>query len=74
MSKNKIKSIRKKIDSIDHQLLELIQNRGSLAQEIGDLKAVIASNTSFYKPKREAEILRNMSKLSKGTITEKKMK
>ena len=52
MSKNKIKSIRKKIDSIDHQLLELIQNRGSLAQEIGDLKGLIASNTLFYKPNR----------------------
>ena len=71
MSKNKIKSIRKKIDSIDHQLLELIQNRGSLAQEIGDLKGLIASNTSFYKPNREAEILRNISKLSEGTISEK---
>ena len=64
MSKNKIKSIRKKIDSIDHQLLELIQNRGSLAQEIGDLKGLIVSNASFYKPNREAEILRNISKLS----------
>ena len=74
MSKNKIKSIRKKIDSIDHQLLELIQNRGSLAQEIGDLKGLIASNTSFYKPNREAEILRNISKLSEGPISEKKIK
>ena len=72
MSKNKIKSIRKKIDSIDYQLLELIQNRGSLAQEIGDLKGLIASNTSFYKPNREAEILRNISKLSEGPISEKK--
>ena len=47
LTNHKIKSIRKKIDSIDHQLLELIQNRGSLAQEIGDLKGLIASNTSF---------------------------
>ena len=47
MSKNKIKSIRKKIDSIDHQLLELIQNRGALAQEIGDLKGLISTNTTY---------------------------
>ena len=63
MSKNKIKPIRQKIDAIDHQILKLIQRRGSLAQKIGKLKSLMSSNTSFYKPNREAEILRNISNL-----------
>ena len=69
MSKNKIKPIRQKIDAIDHQILKLIQKRGSLAQQIGDLKSLINTKTSFYKPNREAEILRNISKLNMGPIS-----
>ena len=74
MSKNKIKPIRQKIDSIDHQILKLIQKRGSLAQKIGKLKSLMNSNASFYKPNREAEIIRNISKLNEGPISEKKIK
>ena len=73
MSKNKIKPIRQKIDAIDHQILKLIQKRGSLAQKIGDLKSLIYSNASIYKPNRAAEILRNISKLNEGPISEKKI-
>ena len=73
MSKNKIKPIRQKIDAIDHQILKLIQRRGSLAQKIGKLKSLMSSNTSFFKPNREAEILRNISKLNNGPISENKV-
>jgi len=74
VSKNKIKPIRQKIDAIDLQILKLIQTRGSLAQKIGDIKSLINSNNSLYKPDREAEILRNISKLNEGPISEKKIK
>ena len=74
MNKNKIKPIRQKIDAIDHQILKLIQKRGSLAQKIGDLKGLIDSKIPFYKPSREAEILRNISKLNEGPISDEKIK
>ena len=64
MSKNKIKPMRQKIDAIDHQILKLIQKRGSLAQKIGKLKSLMNSNTSFYKSNREAEFIRKISKLN----------
>ena len=54
------------------KFLKLIQKRGSLAQKIGKLKSLIKSNASFYKPNREAEIIRNISKLNQGPISEKK--
>ena len=60
VSINKIKPIRQKIDAIDHQILKLIQKRGSLAQKIGKLKSLMNSNASFYKPNREAEIIRSI--------------
>ena len=74
MSNNKIKPIRQKIDALDHQILKLIQKRGSLAQKIGDLKGLIDSSKSFYKPDREAEILRSISKLNEGPIPDNKIK
>jgi len=74
VNKNKIKPIRQKIDAIDHQILKLIQRRGSLAQKIGDLKSLVNSKASFYKPDREAEILRNISKLNEGPVSDKKIK
>ena len=74
VNKNKIKPIRQKIDAIDHQILKLIQKRGSLAQKIGDLKGLIDSKIPFYKPSREAEIIRNISKLNEGPISDKKIK
>ena len=74
MKKNKIKIIRDKIDAIDHQLIELIQKRGSLAQKVGELKSLVTSNSSLYKPDREVEILRNVVKLSDGVIPDDKVK
>ena len=73
MSNNKIKPIREKIDAIDHQLLKLIQKRGSLAQKIGDLKGLIDSKASFYKPSREAEILRKLVRINEGPISDKQI-
>jgi len=74
VSNNKIKPIRQKIDALDHQILKLIQKRGSLAQKIGDLKGLIDSSKSFYKPDREAEILRGIAKLNEGPIPDNKIK
>ena len=74
VKKNKIKIIRDKIDAIDHQLIKLIQKRGSLAQKVGELKSLVTSNSSLYKPDREVEILRNVVKLSDGVIPDDKVK
>jgi len=72
-NKNKIKPFRQKIDILDHQILKLIQKRGLLAQKIGKLKSLSNSDASFYKPNREAEIIRNLCKVNKGPISEKKI-
>ena len=62
MTIDKLKNLRSKIDKIDKDLLKLIQMRASLAVDIGKIKSKISPNTSFYKPDREANILRNILK------------
>ena len=52
VTKTKIEQVRKKIDKIDDQILELIQKRGVHAKEIGSLKSQISAKSSFYKPER----------------------
>jgi len=68
VSKEKLKSLRNKIDSVDEKLLQLIQRRGSLAKKVGDLKKITTPKGLFYKPAREAEILRKIIKLNDGSV------
>ena len=74
MSKDKLKPIREKIDSIDLKLLRLIQRRGTLAQKVGEIKGLIDKNSSLYRPDREAEIIRSLTKLNEGVISDTKVK
>ena len=75
MSKANLKSLRSKIDKIDKDLLKLIQKRAALAVSIGKIKSKISPNTSFYKPDREATILRNILKANeKGALSNEKVR
>ena len=51
-----LKDLRKKIDKIDKEIFDLIQERASHAVEIGDIKSKLSPNDSFYKPDRETNI------------------
>jgi chorismate mutase / prephenate dehydratase len=53
-----IESIRKQIDSVDAQLHELINQRARLAREAGVSKHKEGRLVDFYRPEREAEVLR----------------
>ena len=46
VTKTKIEQVRKKIDKIDDQILELIQKRGVHAKEIGILKSQLSAKSS----------------------------
>ena len=55
---------RKAIDAIDLQLLKLLSERATHAQQIGHLK----QDGPAYRPEREAEVLRNVSATNPGPI------
>lgn len=57
---DQINNLRNLIDSIDDQLLELINSRANLVKEIGELKK--RNNLSVIDKKREAEIFETISK------------
>ncbi|KPM49833.1 prephenate dehydratase [Jiulongibacter sediminis] len=61
--------LRKGIDSIDSQLLELLNQRMELVKQVGDLKR--ETKTVIYRPEREKEIVSRLAAESKGALDQK---
>jgi len=53
-----LESIRERIDSIDAELHALINERARLAQQVGISKHASGHTVDFYRPEREAQVLR----------------
>ena len=66
MQEKKIKSLRTEIDSIDDQLLELINQRTSIVDKLGILKK---DSNSIVDKKREAEVISRLLNLHKGNFS-----
>ena len=70
MSKKKeLDSIRKKIDELDAELLQMLNQRSSLAIEAGENK----KEEVIYRPEREAYILRQLKKINTGPLSDKQI-
>lgn len=66
MSDHKLKPLREQIDAIDEQLLQLINSRARIAQEVGHVKA--QTNAPVFRPEREAQVLRNVVERNPGPL------
>ena len=67
--KEELKRIREKIDELDTELLNLINQRASLAIEAGETK----KEEVIYKPERESDILRKLKKTNAGPLNEQQI-
>jgi chorismate mutase/prephenate dehydratase len=57
-TKPALESIRGRIDAVDAQLHALINERAQLAQQVGISKHAAGHTVDFYRPEREAQVLR----------------
>jgi chorismate mutase/prephenate dehydratase len=63
-------ALREKIDAIDYQIHDLLNERAKLALQVADVKVANDSAlTNFYRPEREAEILRHITAYNKGPLS-----
>ncbi len=60
--------IRERIDSIDARIHGLINERARLAQQVGISKAAGGRTVDFYRPEREAEVLRSAVRRNQGPL------
>ncbi len=63
MSDN-LKKFRAQIDALDHQLLRLLNERATLAQDVGKMKG----SAVVYRPEREAQVLRRLIEINSGPL------
>mgnify|MGYP001611779513 FL=1 len=65
-SKEPVDALRKKIDQVDEKIVELLNERASLAQRIGQQKSL--EKEEVYVPGREKEIFKRVSGLNRGPL------
>jgi len=66
MSEAGLKELRDKLDSIDNELLKLINERMDVVHKVGELKA--QSGGAIYRPEREKAIIQRLDELNEGKL------
>ena len=70
---SELDGIRNRINDIDEQIQALINERARFAQQVGVAKGKLASAVDYYRPEREAEILRTIKARNEGPLRDEEM-
>lgn len=62
-----LQQLRERIDTLDDQLLNILNERMELVKSVGDLKR--SSKSMIYRPEREKQILDRLEKRNTGLLT-----
>ncbi len=63
-----LEAVRARIDTVDEQIHTLINERARLAQQVGISKAASGRTVDFYRPEREAQVLRTARARNEGPL------
>ena len=70
---HKLSAIRDRIDALDRQIQELLNARAAAAQEVARIKLAADPQAEFYRPEREAEVLRRVKARNTGPLDGEEM-
>ena len=70
---DKLSDVRRLIDDIDHQIQELISSRAHLARRVRDVKGEALQTVDYYRPEREAQVLRQVVERNQGPLSNEEM-
>ena len=62
--------VRERIDSIDLQIQDLIADRAKMAQQVGKAKGPLKAAIDYYRPEREAQVLRKVLDRNSGPLAD----
>jgi len=68
----KLAECRRQIDAVDRKILNLLNERTRIVEEIGSLKQKLS--LPIYEPKREDEVFRNVTSQNPGPLSEDALK
>ncbi len=66
---DKLQQVRDRIDALDEQIQSLISERARIAVQVAQIKAEAGSQGDFYRPDREAEVLRRIIARNEGPLS-----
>ena len=67
-SEARLADVRQRIDALDTELLRLLSARAACAGEVAEIKAELG-DSQFYRPGREAEVLRRIKARNPGPLS-----
>ena len=70
---NNLDTMRRQIDDVDEKIQELISKRARFAQQVGEVKKADSSSVEYYRPGREAEVLRAVVARNDGPLSDVEM-
>ena len=65
---DKLDKIRQRIDALDEKLQALISERARLAQQVAEVKQAQGDAAVYYRPEREAQVLREVLARNEGPL------
>ncbi len=68
-----LNEIRERIDAIDQDLLRLISERALCAQDVARVKRAHDEDAQFYRPEREAQVLRHVMEANEGPLSDEEI-
>ena len=63
-----LKQLRDRIDALDEKILSLFSKRAAIAIDVAEAKRAQGETGSFYRPEREADVLRHVVDQNKGPL------
>ncbi len=65
-----LEQVRERIDAIDRQIQSLIAERAGFALQVGKAKGKLAAAVDYYRPEREAQVLRMVVDRNEGPLSD----
>lgn len=69
----RLDELRAEIDALDREIQRVITRRGTLALEVARVKREAGAEDDFYRPEREAEILRGVVERNLGPLSDESL-
>nr|WP_297831842.1 prephenate dehydratase [Thermomonas sp.] len=66
-------AVRVQIDGIDRQIQQLIAERAHWAHQVGKAKGKLAAAVDYYRPEREAQVLRQVVDRNDGPLSDEEL-
>lgn len=68
-----LQQLREQIDSLDAKIQEMISARAKCAQQVAEVKKAEDPDVVFYRPEREAQVLRAVMERNQGPLDNEEM-